>query len=101
MGHKVVWPVSAAAGVVWTLTHYKLRLSILVIAAQQSRASVQFYCQALRKCGAERERESKVVGGCPSLERGFTVYIQTPSSFFDTFKELQIKQISKKFLNQN
>ena len=48
-----------------------------------------------------RERESKVVGGCPSLERGFTVYIQTPSSFFDTFKELQIKQISKKFLNQN
>ena len=81
MGHKVVWLVSAA-GVVWTPTHYKLRLSILVIAAQHSRASVQFYCQALRKCGAERERESKVVGGCPSLERGFTVHIQTHSIFF-------------------
>ena len=82
MGHKVVWLVSAAGGVVWTPTHYKLRLSILVIAAQHSRASVQFYCQALRKCGAERERESKVVGGCPSLERGFTVHIQTQSIFF-------------------
>ena len=81
MGHKVVWPVSAAAGVVWTLTHYKLRLSILVIAAQQSRDSVQFYCQALRKCGAERERDSKVVGGCPSLERGFTVYLYSDSFF--------------------
>ena len=69
MGHKVVWPVSAAAGVVWTPTHYKLRLSILVIAAQQSRASVQFYCQALRKCGAERERESpRLLGDVPALK---------------------------------
>ena len=82
MGHKVVWLVSAAGGVVWTPTHYKLRLSILVIAAQHSRASVQFYCQALRKCGAERERESpRLLGDVPAL-KGALLFIFRLSQFY-------------------
>ena len=80
MGHKVVWLVSAAGGVVWTPTHYKLRLSILVIAAQHSRASVQFYCQALRKCGAERE-SPRLLGDVPAL-KGALLFIFRLSQFY-------------------
>ena len=79
MGHKVVWLVSAAGGVVWTPTHYKLRLSILVIAALSPAGPVFSFIVKHYANVELSERESKVVGGCPSLERGFSVYILTHS----------------------